>query len=313
MICYLIEESLKPCPPEALYTGQEQDGSKRPQYAAVLSSAEWQEYKDCFNMVIDMELDTKEKHETKAVVNADCLTGTFFIPDRNDISEKHHFFAFALDEKGVVLIDDEGYAANLAEKLRKTKKWRVPGLERFLYDFLELIIERDLFMLEAMEQRLDTVEQTILRESLDDFPAELNTVRGELLDLRIHYEQMIDLGQELQENENGFFQQEYLRYFRLFTDRVVRLQESVSSLRDYVVQLRDLVQSRTEIRQNHIMTLLTVVTSIFMPLTLITGWFGMNFRYMPELDNPLAYPAIIILSIIIVVGCLLWFKKKGWL
>ena len=61
------------------------------------------------------------------------------------------------------------------------------------------------------------------------------------------------------------------------------------------------------------MTILTVVTTIFMPLTLIAGWYGMNFRYMPELDAVWGYPVIIIISILIVIGSLLFFKKKKWL
>ena len=66
-------------------------------------------------------------------------------------------------------------------------------------------------------------------------------------------------------------------------------------------------------RQNRIMTVLTVVTSIFMPLTLITGWYGMNFRYMPELELPWAYPAVILVSIAVVVVCLVYFRWKKWL
>ena len=56
-----------------------------------------------------------------------------------------------------------------------------------------------------------------------------------------------------------------------------------------------------------------MVTTIFMPLTLIVGWYGMNFRYMPELDSPLGYPAVIVLSIAIIIGMLVFFKKKKWL
>ena len=67
------------------------------------------------------------------------------------------------------------------------------------------------------------------------------------------------------------------------------------------------------IKQNRIMTVLTVVTTIFMPLTLIVGWYGMNFRYMPELDSRWGYPVTIIVSIVIVVVSLLFFKKKKWL
>ena len=303
---YLIKEQLQECGPEDIKGGGAQ-------YVAVLTSEEWRARKEEFDMVIDMDREMSDRSETKAIVNCDSLTGSFSVPDRGDLSAKEHTFAFALDEKGIVLIDDEGYAQELVRKIHRTKKWRLPSLERFLYDFLEEIIGGDLYLLESIEGELDRTEHRILNDEVDKLPAELNDIRGDLLDLRVHYEQLVDLGQELQENENGFFKTENLRYFKLFTERVMRLQDIAASLREYVVQLRDLVQSQLGVRQNKIMTLLTVVTSIFLPLTLIAGWYGMNFRYMPELQMRYAYPAVILVSVAIVVGCLIWFKKKKWL
>ena len=96
----------------------------------------------------------------------------------------------------------------------------------------------------------------------------MNDIRGNLLDLRIHYEQLIDFSQELEENENDFFRDENLRYFHMFTERVIRLQDMVTGQREYVTQLRDLIQSHLDVKQNRIMTVLTVITSIFLPLTL---------------------------------------------
>jgi magnesium transporter len=99
----------------------------------------------------------------------------------------------------------------------------------------------------------------------------------------------------------------------MFTERVVRLRDIVTGQREYVMQLRDLMQSQLDVRQNRIMTVLTVVTSIFLPLTLIAGWYGMNFRYMPELEWRYSYPVVIVVSILIVVVCLVWFKRKKWM
>ena len=92
-----------------------------------------------------------------------------------------------------------------------------------------------------------------------------------------------------------------------------RLQETVTALRDYTVQLRDLIQTRIDVKQNKIITLLTVITTIFTPLTLLTGWYGMNFRYMPELEYRASYPIVILVSLAIAVGCLIYFKKRKWL
>ena len=96
----------------------------------------------------------------------------------------------------------------------------------------------------------------------------------------------------------------------MFTSRVERLYNLAVYLRDYTEQLGDVYHLQLEAKQNRIVTVLTVVSTIFMPLTLITGWFGMNFRYMPDLDNPWAYPIVIAVSVIIIVASLIYFKKK---
>ncbi len=264
-------------------------------------------------MVIDLDMDTAHPVDTKAVVNLDSLTGTFSIPDRAQIGGPRRNFSFALDEKGIILVDDTGYAETLVREIAQKKKWKLPGLERFLYDLLELTIAGDLTLLEETEHRLNRVEESILEGEDGRVPPELNDIRGDLLDLKLHYGQLIDLSQELEENENGFFRDENLRYFHMFTERVIRLRETVTGQREYVTQLRELVQSQLDVRQNRIMTVLTVITSIFLPLTLIAGWYGMNFRYMPELEWRYAYPTVIVLCVLIVVVCILWFKKKKWL
>ena len=301
---YLIKESLTPCSAEEIRTGGAQ-------YVAVLSAEAWQRERERFDMLIDMDMDAPQ--ETKAVVNMDSLTGSLSIPDRDHISGPRRCLSFALDEKGIVLVDDSGYAEEVTAAISRTKKWRLPSLERFLYDLLETTIARDLTLLEKSEERLNRIEEAILRGEIESYPKEMNDIRGDLLDLRVHYEQLIDLGQELEENENGFFREENLRYFHMFTERVLRLQDIVAGQREYVMQLRDLMQSQLDVRQNRIMTLLTVVTSIFLPLTLIAGWYGMNFRYMPELEWRYSYPVVIAVSVLIVAVCLIWFKRKKWM
>ncbi len=283
------------------------------QYVAVISSSEWQEHKELFDMGIEMELDPELIHSTKVDVNYDSLTGSFSVPDRKNISEKNITFSFALDEKGIVFIDDTDFVNKQLENIIRTKKWNFPGLERFIYDFLETIVANDQAVLENIDKELDTLESDILAGSKSNPSVRISRIRSDLRDMRIHYEQLLDLSQELEENENNFFKKNNIRYFHMFSQRVSRLHDMANSLREYSIQIRELYQSQLDIRQNHIMTLLTVLTSIFMPLTLITGWYGMNFKYMPELEMKFAYPAVIVLSLIIVIISLIFFRKKKWL
>ena len=303
---YLIKETLEHCKKEDI-------AAKKHQYVVVLTREEWLSEREHFDMGIELEPDTKEIYLTKAEANYDSLTGTFCIPERDNFPAPDLEFAFALDEKGIVFIDDTGAAARIIEKIREERKWRLPCLERFLYDFLEQIIRGDAKLLENYERELDRIEESILNNDTEKHSARISDIRSDIRDLCIHYEQMTDLGEVLTENENGFFKAENLRYFHLFLNRIARLRDTAVSVRDYTIQIRDLQKSQLDIRQNHIMTILTVVTTIFMPLTLIVGWYGMNFRYMPELESPYAYPVIILICIAIVIGLLIFFKKKKWL
>ncbi|MEE1042182.1 MAG: CorA family divalent cation transporter [Lachnospiraceae bacterium] len=284
-----------------------------PPFVGVMNLETWELKRNLFDMVIDMDMDPSEVLETKAIVNYSSLTGSFFIPRRTEIGGKPHRFAFALDEKGIIFIENGEFAQKVVDQIQGSKKWRLPSLERFLYDFLDMIISRDLKILITTEQELGGIEEQILNASLDQFPERLNEIRSFLMEMSIHYEQMIDFGEELEENENGFFQEENLRYFRLFTDRVTRLMDQIRSLRDYTVQLRELFSTQLDIRMNRIMTALTVITAVFMPLTLIVGWYGMNFTHMPELDWKYSYPAVCVVCVFILTGGILLFKKMKWL
>ncbi len=303
---YLIKSTLTECTAEEVHKGDYQ-------YVVVLTIDEWKKEEKAFDMGIELDIEPDDIHNTKAEVNYDSLTGTFSVPSRSNISGDDYQYAFALDEKGIVFIDSTGVVEKMVKKIARTKKWKVPCLERFIYDFLELIVNRDLSILEKFEKELNAIEDDMMDSSTETGLARVNEIRSNLRELRIHYEQLIDFGQELQENENNFFKPENTRYFRLFTDRVTRLHDTATSLRDFTMQLRDMYHTQIDVKQNRIMTLLTVVTTIFMPLTLIVGWYGMNFRYMPELETRWGYPVVIIASLLIIIGGLWFFKKKKWL
>ena len=305
---FLIRETLESCDIEEIAAAEVP-------YVAVLTREEWRREKDRFAMGMDMETEPRAIPQTRAVVNYQSLTGSIAIPSMAYEENVAGSFSFALDERGVVFIDDSGLAGRIVRGVAESKRWRMPGLERFLYDFLEQIIYPDLARLEQLEQSLERLEEEILSEEneAEKILPRLNDIRGDLLDLNLYYGQLMDLGLELEENENGFFAEENLRYFRLFAARSERLRNTVGSLREYTVQLRDLIQTRVDVKQNRIMTLLTVITTIFTPLTLLTGWYGMNFRYMPELEYRWSYPAVVVVSLAIAFGCLAYFKKKKWM
>ena len=142
---YLIKSKLTECKEEELHNSDYQ-------YVAVLTIDEWQKQQGSFDMGIELDIKPDDIHITKAEVNYDSLTGTFSVPSRRDITGPDYQYAFALDEKGIVFIDSTGVVERMVKRIASSKKWKVPCLERFIYDFLELIIDRDLSILEKYER-----------------------------------------------------------------------------------------------------------------------------------------------------------------
>ena len=305
MKCYQIKEKMEPVTPKNFQ-------NLPYQYVITMKSAEWNRKKAVFDIGMDLDPDLQDTGSTRAEVNYDSLTGGFNIPARENVPGDNHVFAFSLDEKGVIFIDDEGFCNAVIRKIANTKRLVNPCLERFLYDFLEQIICDDRKMLESYDHTLDELEDQILDGNTEGVLEQIAEIRNDLRDLKIHYTQLIDVCQEFEENENHFFKDENERYFHLVAQRIERLLEMLLTLVDFTIQLREFCQSKIDEKQNRNLAFLTIISSIFMPLTLIEGWYGMNFKYMPELDKVWAYPLVFVVSVMIVVVCIVFFKKNKW-
>ena len=187
-------------------------------------------------------------------------------------------------------------------------------LEKLIYAFLESLVSGDNKALEDTEFEINRMEEYVLQDKAgSDFNMELLHKKKELSVLRNYYEQLIDIGEALEENENEIFEREDLRYFKIFTDKAVRLRENVDLLRDSIVHLRDAYQAYLDLKLNETMKLFTVLTAVFLPLTVIVGWYGMNFRNMPELTWKYGYFSVIVLSALVVGVLVAVFKRKKWM
>lgn len=182
--------------------------------------------------------------------------------------------------------------------------------ERFLYYFLDRLIMDDRIILENMEFHMSELEMQMLQEHINPrFVNEILQWKRELMYIWNYYEQLIDLGEVLRDNENDMFPEENTRKFAIFTDRIHRLNENVRHLKEYTVQLRETHDAMLDYNLNNIMKFFTVITTVFLPLTLIVGWYGMNFRYMPELNWRYGYLGVILFSVGVVIALVVAFKK----
>ena len=248
----------------------------------------------------------------KAEVHEDMLSGTLSVPEKK-IFGKHSGFSYYIRSNGVLFADDSGLAASILEKVEKAAAWRYPSVGHFFYTFMEILVEDDLRYLENIEDRLAKLEASVLSDKLQGFMYSIVEIRKEILARSHYYSQLSDVALELLENENEIFDDTSLRLLKHFSDRAHRLRAETQMLREYSLQISEAYQTQIDIRQNIVMKVLTVVTAIFLPLTLIAGWYGMNFEKMPELHWDYGYLYVFLLSIMVVVGCLWIFKRKKFL
>ena len=248
----------------------------------------------------------------KAELRGDCLCGTVFTP-RKTKDGQPIAFGYLLTGRHVVLCDDCGAARSLIARLAKEKRWHEAGPGRVFYELLELLIAKDHHHLEELEDRLGQLEDEILAGSTDNFSAPITALRKQAMNWYRYHSQLGDMVCELEEDESGFFPEHERRLFHLAVKRLGRLRDEDQLLREYCLQVRELFQAQVDIRQNRIMQILTVVTTLCLPLSLVAGWYGMNFVGMPELGWKYGYPAVIAVSVLIVILCL-WImkKKKFW-
>ncbi|MFV0411856.1 MAG: CorA family divalent cation transporter [Oscillospiraceae bacterium] len=165
--------------------------------------------------------------------------------------------------------------------------------------------------MEATEETIASLEDMLATDKKIDYTAEISTLRKRLLKLKRYYESLFDSLVDMEENQNRFLTEGQLRYIHIVTNRADRLLRSVLNLRDYVTQVREAYQAQMDISLNQTMKLFTVITAIFLPLTLIAGWYGLNLA-MPEYLFPYSYPIVIGVSLAIAAGCIVYFKKNNW-
>lgn len=186
-------------------------------------------------------------------------------------------------------------------------------LENVLTAFFHRLASLDRGHLAKLRGDINRLEEKVINNKYDEaFNSRLLEIKKKILDYREYYENLIDIAQALYENKNEIFC-EKISDIKLFSDKAERMKNSIDALADSVVHLWDAYQASLNMRLNEIMKIFTVVTTVFFPLTVIVGWYGMNFSLMPEFKWKYGYIYVIILSGCVIAGLVLWFKKRKWI
>ncbi len=228
------------------------------------------------------------------------------------LGQGHHFekFAFLIMEDAILFADYDGRLEECFGRLLGADWDKSPA--RILYRLFQVLVEDDSHLLDLIYKQLATLEEEIPKDNSRFFLQKMYTMKQTIYELFRYYHQLTELAEDLMEWECGFLEKDGMKHFEKFITRTTRLADDIEIMREYAMEIWEIYQSQINIRQNDIMKVLTIVTTIFLPLTLLAGWYGMNFEYMPELSWRFGYPAVIIAGILVVAFELYFFRKKKY-
>nr|WP_303715104.1 magnesium/cobalt transporter CorA [Methanoculleus marisnigri] len=202
----------------------------------------------------------------------------------------------------------------IRERLRAgAGRLRSEGADYLFYALLDAIVDGYFGVIEVFGEHIEAVEEEVVADPDRETLQAIYALKRSLVALRRSVWPLRDVVAELERGDSPLIRESTLVYLRDVYDHTIEVAETVETYRDTMSGLLDVYLSSQSSRMNEIMKVLTIIATIFIPLTFIAGLYGMNFAYMPELRHPWGYPAALTLMAIIAGVMLLYFKKKGWI
>lgn len=249
-------------------------------------------------------------------VEESFLYGNLTILDVTDMNQNRGQIGLILSSNRLYIIEiigQEGKIKKLLQKAMERYEQKIT-LAKLLFAFLDGCLAGGSEALEKMEKQMVSMEHELVENRIDsNLNKDIFYLKKRISVIKNYYGQMIDLGDSLKACETELLNGTNQRYLTLFLDKANRLSENTGDIKEGLVHLRETLDASLEYNLNRIMKLFTVVTTVFMPLTLIAGWYGMNFEYMPELHWQFGYGMVWLVSVLVVVVCFIFFKKMKFI
>jgi magnesium transporter len=210
--------------------------------------------------------------------------------------------------------DADGSTRAVAQEAFKSIETSNQAPEKFISIFFEKLIYNDVFILSNIRDQIMELEDTLVEGKVEkDFNITVFKLKKHLQRLINYYDHCLDFLEALQENDNDILEVENRRLpINNIVHRVERLREDTILIKTNIEHIQSAYFSYLDLQLNKSMRFLTLLTAIFFPLTIIVGWYGMNFRSMPEFEWQYGYLYVILLSLVVVIGLIIIGKFKNW-
>jgi len=187
------------------------------------------------------------------------------------------------------------------------------GADFLVYAIIDSIVDNYFGILERLGDRIESLEDELLSDPRRETIHNIHSLKKEMIFLRKSVWPLREVISRLERGEGGAFGDSTIVYLRDINDHIVQIIDTIELFRDMLSGMLDIYLTSVNNRLNEVMKLLTVITTIFIPLSFIAGVYGMNFRFMPELEWRWSYFAVIILMAAIGLSMFAYFKRKRWI
>lgn len=201
----------------------------------------------------------------------------------------------------------------IREKLKiNGSKLRQSGADYLCYAMLDMIVDNYFLVMEKLGERIENIEEEIQHNANNKALAKINLLRKEMIVLKRSIAPMREVVNGFIRTESELIQERTLKYFKDVYDHIIQANDLSENYRDITMNLQDLYLNNVNLRMNEVMKVMAVVTCLMAPATVIGGIFGMNFEKIPWLHNDLGFWLAVGAMLLIPMGMLLIFRRRGW-
>lgn len=191
-------------------------------------------------------------------------------------------------------------------------KLRQRGADYLCYSMLDLIVDSYFFVMEKLGDRIEQVEEEVIRNSNTRSLAKINHLRKELIVLKRNIAPVRDLINGIIRSESDLLEERTTKYFKDVYDHITQAYDLSENYRDVMISMQDLYINNVNLKMNEVMKVMAIVTCLLAPATVIGGIFGMNFQIIPLLHNKWGFYVSVALMLLIPLWMLRMFRKRGW-
>lgn len=244
-----------------------------------------------------------------------CLLNMLYFNDETgNVEQEQISIVFG---KNIVISFQEDSSRDVFNQIRErlkvtNSKLRLAGADYLCYALLDMIVDHYFFVIEKLAERIEMLEEKIVRNSDTKSLAEINDLRKELIVFKRNVSPVREIINGFIRSDSDLLEERTTKYFKDIYDHIVQAHEFTESYRDMMLNLQDLYLNNVNLKMNEVMKVMAIVTCLLAPATVIGGIFGMNFDKIPYLHNNYGFVIAVSLMTIIPIVMIYLFKKRGW-